>query len=47
MVITPEWQAAVERNRWKENFLTGDDFTAFIDEEQEPISTLLKELGLT
>jgi putative tricarboxylic transport membrane protein len=47
MVITPEWQAAVERNRWKENFLTGDDFTAFIDEEQESISTLLKELGLT
>ena len=27
--------------------LTGDDFTAFIDEEQESISTLLKELGLT
>ncbi len=47
MVATPEWQAAVERNRWKENFLTGDDFTAFIDEEQESISTLLKELGLT
>lgn len=46
MVATPEWQAAVERNRWKENFLTGDDFTAFIEEEQESISTLLKELGL-
>jgi putative tricarboxylic transport membrane protein len=47
MVVTPEWQAAVERNRWKENFLAGDDFTAFIDEEQESISTLLKELGLS
>jgi putative tricarboxylic transport membrane protein len=46
MVVTPEWQAAVERNRWKENFLA-DDFTAFIDEEQESISTLLKELGLS
>ena len=47
MVITPEWQAAVERNRWKENLLTGDDFTAFIDEEQQSISTLLEELGLS
>ena len=47
MVVTPEWQAAVERNRWKENLLTGDDFTAFIDEEQQSISTLLEELGLS
>ena len=46
MVVTPEWQAAVERNRWKENFLTGDEFTTFIEEEQESISALLKELGL-
>ena len=46
MVITPEWQAAVERNRWKENFLTGPDFEKFIAEEQQSITALLKELGL-
>ncbi|MFT3876403.1 MAG: tripartite tricarboxylate transporter substrate-binding protein [Propioniciclava sp.] len=46
MVETPEWKAAVERNRWKENFLAGEEFTTFINEEQESISALLKELGL-
>lgn len=46
MVATPEWQAAVVRNRWKENFLTGADFEKFIAEEQQSITTLLKELGL-
>lgn len=46
MVATPEWKAAVTRNRWKENFLTGVEFEAFIAEEQKAISALLKELGL-
>ncbi len=46
MVATPEWKAAVTRNRWKENFLTGVEFETFIAEEQKAISALLKELGL-
>ena len=46
MVATPEWKAAVTRNRWKENFLTGAEFETFIAEEQKAISALLKELGL-
>lgn len=46
MVGTPEWKATVERNRWRENFLTGDGFTTFIEEEQASITALLKELGL-
>lgn len=46
MVDTPEWKESVDRNRWKENFLTGDEFEAFIEKEQEAISALLKELGL-
>lgn len=46
MVATSEWRAAVTRNRWKENFLTGADFEKFIAEEQTAITALLKELGL-
>ena len=46
MVATPEWKAAVTRNRWKENFLIGAEFEKFIAEEQQAISALLKELGL-
>ena len=46
MVATSEWKASVQRNRWKENFLPGQEFEKFIAEEQTATAALLKELGL-
>lgn len=46
MVDTPEWAETVERNRWRESFLVGDEFTAFVASEQTRITALLEELGL-
>lgn len=47
MVETSDWQAAVERNRWEESLLTGDDFGEFLATEQERIDQILDDLGLT
>lgn len=47
MVQTPQWQAAVERNRWEESLLTGDEFGEFLETEQVRISQILDDLGLT
>lgn len=46
MVATQEWQATIDRNRWRESYLVGEEFTAFVASEQTAISELLKELGL-
>ncbi|OZF55668.1 tripartite tricarboxylate transporter substrate binding protein [Rhodococcus sp. 14-2470-1a] len=43
---TEQWQGAVERNRWKESFSTGDEFAEFLDVEQARITDILRELGL-
>lgn len=46
MVDTPEWQEAVDRNRWNESFLTGEEFGDFLVTEQERITEILVDLGL-
>ncbi len=46
MIETPEWQEAVERNRWKPSLLTGAEFTTFLREEQDRIDGILQDLGL-
>ena len=46
MVETEQWATAVERNRWKESVLTGDEFGEFLEVEQTRITGLLEELGL-
>ncbi len=46
MVETEQWATAVERNRWKESVVTGDDFGEFLDVEQARITGILEELGL-
>lgn len=46
MVGTEHWQNVVERNQWKETFLTGDEFGNFIREEEQRVTTLLQDLGL-
>ncbi|MCD1144286.1 tripartite tricarboxylate transporter substrate binding protein [Kocuria sp. LUK] len=44
-VATPEWQEAVERNKWTEVWLAGEEFDEFMASEQERIAALVKELN--
>ncbi|MFI7580910.1 tripartite tricarboxylate transporter substrate binding protein [Kocuria sp. M1N1S27] len=44
-VATPEWQEAVERNKWTEVYLAGDEFDAFMAAEQERIAALVEEIS--
>lgn len=43
---TPEWQQALEDNGWIDEFKTGDDFTAFLQEQDDRVATTLEELDL-
>ena len=45
-VDTPEWQSALERNRWESTATYGDDFTGFIDEETTRLTGVVEEIGL-
>ncbi|WP_258066010.1 tripartite tricarboxylate transporter substrate binding protein [Pseudoclavibacter sp. RFBA6] len=46
MVATPEWQDTLERNNWEPAVLTGDEFAAFIEEDQARVDQIIEELGL-
>lgn len=46
MVKTPEWQRALERNGWTGAFLPGEKFGRFIQDQNNRVATVLKELGL-
>lgn len=46
MKDSPEWQDALERNRWQDSFLTGEEFEEFLREDQERAEQLVEELGL-
>ena len=46
MTETETWQNAIERNRWKSAFLTGQEFGQFIEEEQQRVDVILQDLGL-
>lgn len=45
-VATPEWQDAIDRYRWTERIITGDELRVFLDDEEERIKTLYEEMGL-
>jgi putative tricarboxylic transport membrane protein len=44
---TDEWKAALEKNGWTDAFLTGDEFGAFLAEQDQRVESTLTELGLT
>jgi putative tricarboxylic transport membrane protein len=43
---TPEWRTALEDNGWIDDFKTGDDFEAFLVEQDARVADTLKELEL-
>jgi len=43
---TEEWQDALKRNGWTDNFATGEEFSEFLTEQDSRVETTLKELGL-
>ncbi len=43
---TETWQQALEKNNWKDSFLAGKKFGAFIDKEEKRVTGVLKDLGL-
>jgi len=43
---SPEWEEALERNGWTDAFLPGDEFGAFLAEENDRVAEVLRGLGL-
>ena len=44
MVATPEWRAALERYRWLDRYLAGDEFARFVDREETRVRATLQQL---
>jgi len=45
MVHSPEWRAALDRYRWLDRYLSGDDFDRFVNQEETRVRAILKQLG--
>lgn len=43
---TNQWREQLELNGWIDNFATGEEFGAFLDEQDTRVADTLKELGL-
>lgn len=43
---SPGWEEALATNGWTDTFLTGDEFTSFIEQERTVTTTVLRDLGL-
>ena len=43
---TDDWQTVVADNGWTDDFITGDEFGTFIEEQDERVSSTLEDLGL-
>lgn len=46
MHATGAWKKALAKFGWTDDFKTGDDFTVFLEEQDQRVSDTLKELGL-
>ncbi len=44
---TQEWKDFIEKNNFEDTFKTGEEFGAFIEKEDQRISQVLQDLGLT
>jgi len=45
-IVTPEWKDAIERYRWTERVITGEELDAFLEDEHSRIEQLYEEMGL-
>lgn len=45
-IATPEWKDAIERYRWTERVITGEELDAFLKDEHSRIEQLYEEMGL-
>jgi putative tricarboxylic transport membrane protein len=43
---SPEWKAALEKNGWTDDFLTGQQFAAYLRSEEKRATTVLQQIGL-
>lgn len=46
MSESDEWQEVLERNRWEDTFMAGDEFAQFVEDDQARIDAIIEELGL-
>ncbi|AUS77340.1 tripartite tricarboxylate transporter substrate binding protein [Actinoalloteichus sp. AHMU CJ021] len=46
MVETEEWADALDRNRWADTFMVGEEFEEFLDQDIARIRQVIEELGL-
>jgi len=44
---SPEWKAALEQNNFTDAYLPADQFATFLQQENERVAAVLRELGLT
>jgi putative tricarboxylic transport membrane protein len=44
---SPEWKEALEKNNFTDAYLPGDQFGTFLQQENERVAGVLRELGLT
>jgi len=45
MYDTPEWTVVRDRNGWAEDFRPGDEFVTFLEQQEQEIGDLMRELG--
>jgi putative tricarboxylic transport membrane protein len=43
---TPDWKDVLTKNGWDDLFLPGDEYAAFLAEEENRVRTILNEIGL-
>ncbi|NME36369.1 MULTISPECIES: tripartite tricarboxylate transporter substrate binding protein [Fusobacterium] len=46
MVETDGWKEALERNGWEPQFMVGEDFIKFLEEQEEASKIILEEIGM-
>ena len=42
----PAWQDTIARNKWRDNFISGDEFGAYLKTEAERIGVIAQQLGI-
>jgi putative tricarboxylic transport membrane protein len=43
---TPQWQEALKKNGWTDAFITGDEFSSFLKDQDQRVASVLTQLGL-